>query len=534
MIRIAFLSGAEMCLFSWSGTQLSLPLVFDATSAGYARFAQCLRNQRKSPIQLLADVAEEEFREQAVPCVYGLERRELWRTRGRRLFGDNLYYHAQFQEREVSGRRNDRVLFSTLNRAEQWLSPLLLAITEQDIPLIGISSLPLLTTRMLHWLSIENGPALLISLQRSGNLRQIFFQQQRLKLSRLAICPLHAAIDRAEFVHRELINIRDYLHSSELLASNADLPVYILANPALHHDLVVLNKHQISIRYILLDVALQVQRLTKRPHLRGDMQVTSEVDDPRGGSGGTAELLFALWACKKGIPNHYASMQQRYHYWLPRIKHGLLTVSFTILLGSLGYGTWQALQGFRLKSDIAALKESWASYNTRYQALKDSLPLIPIPSAQLQEIEQLAKLLEQRRADPLAMMQILSHGFAATEGLSIQRLTWTLSTDATPQLTSQAVPMTREDGLSVTPLYQIAIVEGEVNVGIDYRLAIERVTHFANVLRALPGVALVEVLSLPFSLNTPRAVDSEGARRSRFKVRLALRSAATDPKLTLQ
>ena len=65
----------------------------------------------------------------------------------------------------------------------------------------------------------------------------------QLKLSRLAICPLLAEIDLAEFVYRELINIRDYLYGSELLTSNSDLPVYLLANPALHHNLVTLNEH---------------------------------------------------------------------------------------------------------------------------------------------------------------------------------------------------------------------------------------------------------------------------------------------------
>ncbi len=543
MTRVALFSGGEMILYARHGAQLPPPLTFGATAAGYADFAACLHSHPRSPIQLLIDVTEEEFREQATPCVYGGERRELWRARGRRLFGDASYHYAKLQGREIGGRRDDRVLFSAINRAEQWLSPWLSAIAEQDIPLIGISSLPLLTTQLLRWLRIDSEQALLISLQRSGNLRQSFFQQRQLKVSRLAIRAHLPEITLAAFVQHELGSIRHYLHRSKLIASDTRLAVYVLANQTLYNALTApasTPRNLDRMQCVLLDVAPHVQRLAKRLRLH----VATHAPASNGsaadtGSGDAANMLFALWACKKGVRNHYASTQQRYRYRLAQIKRGLLVGACMVLLGSLGYGAWQTLLGLRLESAAAALKDKVASHSTRYQQLKSSLPPIPLPSIQLQEVVQLARRLEQQRdrADPLRMMQIISRGVAATDGLDMQRLTWTVSSDTASKLLSatatkapSSTPAASSAGAAAgaPPLYLIAVIEGEVNAEIDYPLAVERVIHFAAVLRALPEVASVAVLSLPFSLDTPRA-ESSGAGRSRFKVQLALRAAAAPP-----
>ena len=507
--RIGVLSSGWLDLYSWSGACLTPPLTFEATTAGRARFAEHLRLHAPRPIHLLVDAVEEEFREETVPHVHGADRQALLRTRIRRLFNDAQYHHTVVQAREVSGRRDDRVLFSALTRADllsSWLQP----IIAQDIPLVGVSSLPLMTEQLLAWQRIKEESVLMITLQRSGSLRQSFFRHGKLRISRLAALPRMESVNLAVSIQHEIDNIRQYLNSLQLTSDNTPLPVVVLGSDSIRDDLMLLAEAGDSLyrtRYIFLSVKETVRQLGAR-----DLSGTHVIDTE------SADVLFALWAYKKGVANHYATADHTHRYRIDRIKRGLLAASILMLVSCLGYAGMRVLDGVTATSETTVLKRQTERYDTLYQQAKDTLPSLPLAPFQLREVVQLATALEQRRADPIDMIQIISRGLAEVDELRLRKFIWKTSPDPKAAIEEQdptnalvTTPPAADTSPDSDRLYQIALIEGEVQGYSDYRYAMERISYFADVLRADPAIEYVEVLSLPLRLGSQQPADDHTA-----------------------
>ena len=202
--------------------------MFRADEDGLTQFAQYLQSTPPDPVSLLVDVVEEEFREETVPHVMGTDRRALLRNKKTRLFRDATYSYAMLQGRESEGRRDDRVLFTALIRPDM-LAPWLGQLARLKIPLTGIYSLPLLSEMLLKKLKVSGSHVLLVSMHSTGGLRQSFLQDQRLKLSRLAITPDVGQARYPSYILGEVEKLRRYLGSLRLLSRETPLEVHVIS-----------------------------------------------------------------------------------------------------------------------------------------------------------------------------------------------------------------------------------------------------------------------------------------------------------------
>ncbi|MBF2759223.1 MAG: hypothetical protein ISN28_02970 [Ectothiorhodospiraceae bacterium AqS1] len=209
----------------------------------------------RHPIHLLVDLVEEDFRLESVPHVIGRSRRSVLDLRGRRLFPEASHVHALRRGRaepadlegmrSPSARRDDIVLFSAIVRP-QYLDPWLDLLFECDIPLVGVSSLPLASERLLRLpafidrlrskeressskpdasappsaaSSISDDAIaerlLLVSESGDSSLRQSFFKKGRLVMSRLAALPKGDASLRAQGAMEEIGRFCRHLQRSE-------------------------------------------------------------------------------------------------------------------------------------------------------------------------------------------------------------------------------------------------------------------------------------------------------------------------------
>ncbi|WP_156013234.1 hypothetical protein [Thioalkalivibrio sp. HK1] len=238
-------------------------LHFDATEEGFAALRSHLllgeaRGRAEYPIRLLVDLVEEDFRLENVPHVIGRSRRSVQDLRGRRLFPGASHIHVLRRGRadppdgeagrNRSGRRDDIVLFSAIVRPE-YLDPWLDLLRECDIPLVGVTSLPLASETLLRLpgfidllrsgereSSSSSSPSdgekpsssvpskssdalaqrmLLVSESGRFALRQSFFKKGRLVMSRLAVLPEGDAWLRGRRAMEEIERFCRHLERSE-------------------------------------------------------------------------------------------------------------------------------------------------------------------------------------------------------------------------------------------------------------------------------------------------------------------------------
>jgi hypothetical protein len=349
-----------MAVYHWSGNALLEPLWFGADEDGLTEFSLYLDHAPHDPVYLLVDVVEEEFREETIPHVVGSDRRALIRTRLNRLFRDPTYSYAAVQGRDTEGRRDDRVLFTALIRPDL-LSPWIGQIAKHKVPLAGIYSLPIVSEALIRRMPVESDHALLVTLQSTGGLRQTFFHQNRIKLSRLAIMPPGGTPGHASYVLGEIEKIRRYLNSLRQLPHDSPLDVYVVGG-----------------RPLLADITRQSpDSLTTRHHLL-DVEEVAEMVGMKGPYGSEySDRIFAHLLAKKRLPNQYAPSNQTRHNTMYRTRLGLLAASAALVVAGLFIGAWNVVDAINFSGETDSARLRTGFYKERVAIFKQRMPDIP-------------------------------------------------------------------------------------------------------------------------------------------------------------
>jgi hypothetical protein len=239
--RIIYLSDYELRVFLLKGKHLIEEAGFQTSSEeSKNKFSVYLNKIAKTPIEFLVDTTQEEYEVVNIPHVRGKDHRHLMAHKMKRFFKDMPYTYGVIQKRETAGRRDDRVLLIAIpDLLEPWLS----IITQLNIPLLGIYSLPLLSQNLLKYLPkapytlvVAHTPP--IRLSSPAGLRQSFFIDQKLQFSRLIPSPKPE--NSADFILKQIITIRHYLESARILPETepvTQLSVVILSNGVLFDSL---------------------------------------------------------------------------------------------------------------------------------------------------------------------------------------------------------------------------------------------------------------------------------------------------------
>ena len=382
-----------MAVYHWSGGELLEPLWFGADEDGLTEFALYLTHAPHDPVYLLVDVVEEEFREESIPHVMGNDRRSLIRTRLNRLFRDPTYSYAVVQGRDTDGRRDDQVLFTALIRPDL-LSPWIGQIAKHKIPLAGIYSLPIVSESLIKRMPVDSDHALLVTLQSTGGLRQTFFKNKRVKLSRLAIMPPGETPGHASYVLGEIEKIRRYLNSLRQLPHDSPLDVYVVGN-----------------RELLADITRQSpDSLTTRHHLF-ELDEVAEMVGMKGPYGSdSSDRIFAHLLAKKRLPNQYAPPSQTRHNTMYRTRVGLLAASVVLVVVSLFVSGTNVVEAVIAVGDFASARQQTAFYDERYEIARKRMPKTPAEPQDIKAAVEMAGKLRAYKTTPRAMVATLSNG----------------------------------------------------------------------------------------------------------------------------
>lgn len=534
--RVFVISGAGLAAYHRHGSKLLGPFPFEADEGGRAEFARYLERFPDDVTHVVADVVEEEFREETVPHVLAWERRALLRSRAARAFPGARYLHAARLGREPDGRRDDRVRFSAITRPET-LAPWLAPMEERGVPLAGIHSPAMLTAAMLRAVGAVGDQVLVVSLQSGGGLRQTCFRRGKLRFSRLATLPRPTADGHESHVLAEIERTRRYLGNLRSGASGDRLDVHVLSHgeplEALRRELARdagrnggdgaggaggSDDGDAPARCDVVDLATVARRLGLR----------------RWGGEASADRLFVHLLASRPPPNHYATPDQIRRHSVLRIDLVLKAASAAIAAGACLFGGAVALEGATASGHARALALHAALYERRYHAAQAALPLAPAEPAELERVVSALNTLRRRRADPVDLLARLSDTLADFPRVRIEELSWRTSDDPQAPAGAQgndrteARPSGEETRRDPRLLFHAARFGARIEpFDGDYRGAIDTVRRLADALVAHPGVEHVRILSLPLELGSEHALTGAAettGEAAAFEMRVTLRA----------
>ncbi len=152
--RVFYFSGYRMKVFEWQGVRLLGSAEFEPDEEGICEFDEYLSQATRVPSQLLVDLVEEDFRREVIPHVNANDRKAIISRLLDRHYRGEVYVHVQPQGRSKDGRKDDNLLLSALINKDV-LEPWLGLIQKHKIPLAGIWSLPLLSTKLLAAITLN-------------------------------------------------------------------------------------------------------------------------------------------------------------------------------------------------------------------------------------------------------------------------------------------------------------------------------------------------------------------------------------------
>ncbi len=229
---LLFLSADRLHAQLMAGGKIAAQQEFSDSPEGRENFAVFLK-EIKCITYLLADLIEEDFRQETVPHLIGGSRTALLQRKFEQFYHGTPFHQATLLQRQKTGRRDDDMLFSALTNPSL-INPWIDILRAQQTPLAGIYSVPQISAPLVK--DHPSNHLLLISWEKYSGLRQTYFSEHRLQVSRLT--PIHNDMSFQEAVVKELARTYQYLKSLSLLPPGQTLDVRLLGHS---HDLIELQ-----------------------------------------------------------------------------------------------------------------------------------------------------------------------------------------------------------------------------------------------------------------------------------------------------
>ena len=389
-----------------SGDKIALQQDFNNSQEGRAEFAAFLQ-PLKSPAYLLVDLIEEDFRQETIPHLKGSSRSALLQRKCDQYYRGTPFHQATLLQRQKTGRRDDEMLFSALTNPSL-IIPWLEIMQAQKIPLAGIYSIPQVSAPLLGNHSSDH--LLLISWEKSAGLRQSYFIERRLQISRLT--PVHAVSSFQDAVIKELGRTCQYLKSLSLLPEGQRLDVRILGHG---DDLVELQK-----------------KLPVAPDMRYDFagldEIAAQLKINYRFTDSDASQIFLHELAAKPPKAHYANAGHTHYFTLKQLRNALGWFSGSVLAGSLIWGAANVMlnNGNTTETESLKIRTQRALDETRQitQTFSVLFPGSRAPAADMKTSVSIMRKLDQYAPKPQAILEPISTALDHFPQIELDNFDW--------------------------------------------------------------------------------------------------------------
>ena len=506
--QFLYLTNSQLVAMVAKGKRIVARREFGVTPAGAAEFDAWIAERRSMPVRLFTDLAEEDFRLDAIPHVGPRDRDAILARKLAQMFRNTPYRHAVVQGREAEGRRDDRVLYTAITNPEV-LRPWLDAIERLSVPLGGVYSAAVFSSAMLEAFDLLFPHTLLVTFTPGGAMRQTYFRDREIKFSRLTPIDPEEGQSLGTLISEETSRTWQYLDSLRHFGENDRLEVCVL----LH------SGDRLLVQPSLRDFA-QIQH-----HILEMEQVATKLGIRPAPSGSTAEEVFVHLFLARPGRNHFASPEMRRFDTLRRARVGLRRAAAATFAACVAWSGWNLARALESSDHDRSVAQQMGSLKQEYDEVTRSMPSLGVGGSTMRD--SVAFYNSSIRGFPrvtdfaVALSQVLQR----YPEVRLAQLAWTASDDpktmpALGKASSADKPPVRaistepqpthppEAGAFAGGRYEIALVDGTVRVANnDFRDALADVNRLAQELSSLPGTR-AEVLESP--LDTSSKVEIHG------------------------
>ena len=497
--RVILISNGHAAVYVWHGKHLHGPMEFIADNDGYAALAAHLAQDSGMVTDVLIDVIEEEFRSERVPHVVGRNQVGLLKRRAEQAYRLTPYRMAYIQNKLVDGKREDEALISAITNSDL-IAPWVKSLTRSKVPLRGIYSLAQLYGELLKPLDVIEKRALIITRQQHGGMRQAFYFDQKLKLSRLSPAPSADPEAHADQLLAEVDKSQRYLARLKLLGRDDMLVVHCIST----------GPELVALRETCRDTTTLQFRFHDLSTLNTGFNASANAVAAK-----FCDELF-LFLLKRHTPlRDYAMPVERRYDVYRRVRAAMHGASAMLLLLALAWTGMNLIDARLMQEFNSSAGRISGDIKQRYDHVMEELPKTPVSPQNLRAAVDLAQSLTNKNALPHPMLYALSAGLQGFPQVDVQSIEWVVTPDPASATFSgaavAAVPVAPATGEApvTNDLYQVAQVKASLRAfDGDYRKAFEQVNRLVATLKSNVELESVRAVELP--LNTDPAVLLQG------------------------
>jgi hypothetical protein len=449
---LLFLSADRLHVQLMAGGKITVQHEFSDSPDDHDRFNDFLKTV-KCQAYLLTDLIEEDFRHEIVPHLTGKNRRALLQRKFDQFYRNTPFQQATLLQRKKTGRRDDDMLFSALTNPAL-ITPWLNIMLAQQIPLAGIYSVSQISAPLTK--DHPSNHLLLISWEKYSGLRQTYFIEHRLQISRLT--STHDELSFQDAVVRELSRTYEYLKNLSLLPPGETLDVRLLGH---RNDLLQLQMklpRNAEIRYDFIELADLAQ------HLNIKYRFTD--------SDASQIFLHLLAVNPPGCS--YAKPEHTHYNTLWQLRRALNVASATLLMGCLLWGGANTWYGKNIEKQTAILKEPLQKIEEQTQQITRAFPNTQASPSDMKSAVSITHNLKRLAPTPHTILQPISAALSQYPQIMLDELSWQMG------MTGQANAIDPESHYAQT----ITLTGHLTDFATNYRAALNYLERFEHELAA--------------------------------------------------
>ncbi len=472
---------------------------FANDAAGLAKYQLFVSSHPDSPVHLIVDAVEEDYRLETMPHSGGRARKEMLQRKLGQLYRNNNYRAALYIGRESDKRRDDRILMMALTNSDL-LTPWVSVLEAIEAPIAGVYLVPMVSQMLVKTLKFKQ-PHLLLMTRETAGLRLTYFADQQLRLSR--VTPLSGISEEKiqKLYLSEAERTRLYLISLRMVTRETQLHLVYPSIEAPTGDLAT----QLETTQGVSCEVIPPATLAKRVGL--NLSVLSRYPD----------LLHMHILAKSQMRTNLIPKAQAKNYQLLQTRFGINIASIVSVSVAALFAISSLWNAVELKHKTEEMATQANIQQTLYQAVSSSFIKTPVSGSQLKIAAELAEKFDSLKQNPQRLMVIISQALDAQPEIQIKRLRWIQTEDANTKDSGSPYKDNAPTMVHIPPpprppsgLYELGFMDGEIgNFSGDYRAAQASVETLTENLRKNKQVAQVTILRQP--VNTSSHVSLQGS-----------------------
>ena len=499
--RLFYVTQDALAVWRRIGSALSEEMSFPGSDEGYESFRSYLKRYAHQRSLMLVDVIEEEFVTDTIPDLSAADRHGLIARRLKKRFARTPYRFGEFQGK--SRRAGDRynVVFSAITNHEL-VDPWLEFIDEQKVPLVDITSVPLVAATLLSEFRKPAENALLLTRHQGGRLRQVFIKSGRAVSARLSQIKSAEDDQSGDSLVSEIAQSRKYLERSRLLSHSDPLDVYLVAGSGL------------TANAIRDDSGIGFQL-----HIIEPAEAATKLGLPTDVHERNLEVLFLEQSARKRSRGSYAPKNRTNYSHLLTLRHTLIGLAAAGAVGCSIFASVYLTEALVLRNATQAIESQVMRLEETYRRENAELEPIRADSHEMKLAVDTGEYIQENTLPVDWVIREVAQVIDAHPDVFLGELRWEIETAGEDE--NNPPPRSRGERPMPVSIPEIVGVSANIIGEIrpyngDLRIAFERIDALAASLRNGTRFDHVAVIEYPIDARPASAVSGEIGRQEDY------------------